>query len=87
MASYYNTALYIGSTNDLLRRVHEHKMHLVEGFTSKYNVTKLVYFEEANDIYVAGERERKLKNRPRAYKNKLIEKANPEWRDLSKDFW
>ncbi|MCL2807877.1 MAG: GIY-YIG nuclease family protein [Coriobacteriia bacterium] len=87
MASNNNEVLYIGSTNDLLRRVYEHKNHLVEGFTKRYNATKLVYFEETNDINVAGEREKKLKNRHRAYKIRLIEKGNPEWRDLAEDFW
>jgi len=87
MASNNNAVIYIGSTNNLRRRVYEHKMHLVKGFTDKYHVTKLVYFEETVDINVAGERERKLKNRHRAYKNRLIEKTNPEWKDLSIDFW
>ena len=87
MASNNNTVIYVGSTNDLPRRVYEHKMHMVKGFTDKYNVTKLVYFEVTNDINTAGERERKLKNRHREYKNRLIEKTNPEWKDLSEDFW
>jgi len=87
MASMNNRALYIGSTNNLPRRVFEHKDHLVKGFTDKYNITKLVYFEEAQDITSAGLREKKLKNRSRDYKVKLIEKSNPKWRDLTEDFW
>ena len=87
MASNNNSALYIGSTNDLRRRVHEHKSHVVKGFSDKYNTIKLVYFEEADDMHTAGEREKKLKNRHRDYKNRLIERANPNWEDLSEDFW
>ena len=87
MASKDNGVLYIGSTNDLLRRVYEHKMHLVKGFTDKFNVTKLVYFEQTDDINQAGEREKKLKNRHRAYKDKLIERLNTDWRDPSRDLW
>ena len=85
MASMKNGTLYTGMTDDLPRRVFEHKNHLVEGFTDKYNVTLLVYYEETNDVYQAYEREKKIKNRHRDYKKKLIEKANPNWRDLSSD--
>ena len=86
MASKRNGTLYVGMTDNLLRREYEHKNHLVEGFTDKYNVTLLVYFEETNDVNQAYEREKKLKNRHRDYKKKLIEKNNPAWRDLSVDF-
>ncbi|MDO8598866.1 MAG: GIY-YIG nuclease family protein [bacterium] len=77
-----NTVLYVGVTNDLIRRVHEHRMHLVSGFTSRYNISKLVYFEAAKDIVVAIAREKQLKGGSREQKIMLIESVNPEWRDL-----
>ena len=75
--------LYIGTTSDLERRVYEHKHKLVPGFTSKYNITRLVYFEETNDIQVALAREKQLKGWVRQKKIALIESANPKWMDLS----
>jgi putative endonuclease len=86
LASAKNGTLYIGVTNDLARRIYEHKNHLVDGFTNKYGVTNLVYYEEACDVVSAIEREKKLKNRHRAYKIALINKVNPAWKDLSEDF-
>ncbi len=68
------------------RRVYEHKNNLIEGFTKKYNVHQLVYFEETNDINVALRREKQLKKWNRKWKLELIEKVNPEWKDLSEDF-
>ena len=83
LANYYNTVLYIGVTNDLNRRLYEHKNNLVPGFTSKYRVHKLVYFETTGDVRVAIEREKQLKGWTRAKKEALIAKENPMWRDLS----
>jgi putative endonuclease len=75
--------LYTGVTNDLGRRVYEHKQKLVPGFTSKYNITRLVYFETTEDIRAAIEREKQIKGWLRSKKVALIESENPEWRDLS----
>jgi len=82
MASKRNGTLYIGVTNDLIRRVYEHKNYLIEGFTQKYSVHLLVYYEIHNDIYNAIQREKRLKKWNRAWKIELIEKANPDWKDL-----
>ncbi len=81
-----NKVLYIGVTNNLERRIFEHKNELIEGFTKKYNVDKLVHFEVTNDIGSALEREKQLKNWHREWKINLINKVNPGWRDLSEDF-
>ena len=78
--------LYIGVTNNLERRLYEHKHQLVEGFTNKYKLTRLVYFEEMPDVYTAIEREKHLKGWLRAKKVALIESINPEWRDLSEEW-
>lgn len=83
MASYKGT-LYTGVTNDLLRRVHEHRQKLVPGFTSKYNISKLVYFEDTDDIASAIGREKQIKGWVRRKKVDLIESINPYWNDLSK---
>ena len=82
MASRPNGTLYIGVTSNLPKRVYEHKNHVVKGFTDKYNVDKLVYFEETAEIEVAIAREKQLKGWTRAKKIRLIESTNPEWRDL-----
>ena len=74
--------LYIGITNDLIRRVHEHKSKSNDSFTDKYDVTKLVYFELFEDPENAIKREKRLKKWPRAWKISLIEKDNPDWYDL-----
>ena len=78
--------MYIGVTNNLQRRLFEHKHKILPGFTSSYNVHKLVYFEEAHEIQSAIEREKQLKNWSRAKKNTLVSQFNPEWKDLSKDW-
>ena len=83
MANPTNTTLYIGVTNNLLRRVAEHKSSKTTGFTAKYHCTKLVYFETTDYMPSAIAREKQLKNWKRDWKNKLIGTTNPEWRDLS----
>ena len=82
LASKRNGTLYIGVTNDLIRRVYEHKQGLVEGFTKKYKVDRLVFFEDTNDVESAITREKRLKKWNRKWKIELIEKQNPEWKDL-----
>ena len=83
LASKKNGTLYIGVTNNLIRRIYEHKNKLMEGFTKNYNVNILVHFEETDDISAALTREKEIKGWLREKKIKLIEKSNPEWRDLS----
>ena len=78
-----NKVLYIGVTNNLERRMYEHKNKMIDGFTKRYNLTKLVYFEETSDVRSAIEKEKKLKNWHRDWKIKLINDFNPEWKDLS----
>ena len=82
LASQRNGTLYVGVTNDLVRRVYEHKNGLADGFTKKYAVHMLVCFEISESIDSAISREKQLKNWRREWKVALIEKANPEWEDL-----
>jgi len=82
MASKKKGTLYVGVTNDLMRRVFEHKNDHIEGFTKKYKVHRLVYYEHTNDIYSAIEREKTIKTWNRQWKISLIEKKNPDWNDL-----
>lgn len=82
LASKRNGTLYIGVTNDLIRRVFEHKQGLGSLFTKKYHVNKLVHFEQTGDVEAALIREKQLKKWDRKWKLELIEKSNPEWRDL-----
>ena len=85
--SYWDdSVLYIGVTGNLPRRLYEHRNHLVDGFSAKYNTEKLVYFEETTDVYSAISREKQLKGWTRKKKNDLIVKMNPEWKDLSADW-
>ena len=77
-----NGTIYIGVTNNLIRRIYEHKYEMVEGFSKKYGLHKLVYYEIYNTIKDAIAREKQLKNWKRNWKVKLIEKDNPEWKDL-----
>jgi putative endonuclease len=79
--------LYIGVTNNLVRRVYEHKKHLVEGFTKRYNVTRLVYYEETHDVYAAISREKEIKGWLRSKKIALIKSVNPSWSDLSEEWY
>ncbi|MCC7260595.1 MAG: GIY-YIG nuclease family protein [Alphaproteobacteria bacterium] len=82
LASKRNGTLYIGSTNNLARRIYEHRQHVVPGFTDRYGVTRLVYFEEYAEVTLANQREANLKHWLRKWKIALIEKHNPEWHDL-----
>jgi putative endonuclease len=82
MTNKYNTVLYKGVTNDLKRRVYEHKEKLTEGFTKKYNTTKLVYYEICKEIDTAIMREKQIKGGSRNKKIELINKVNSDWRDL-----
>src|SRR3954471_8438400 len=82
LASERNGTLYIGVTNNIVRRVYEHQEGLVEGFTQKYEVKQLVYFEEFSDVEFAIQREKRLKKWNRDWKLRLIEKSNPDWKDL-----
>ncbi len=86
LTNYTNKVLYIGVTNNLIRRIYEHKNKIIDGFTKKYNINKLVYYEvfnRANDAIVA---EKKLKGWLREKKIELIVSMNPEWEDLSLSF-
>ena len=82
LASKRNGTLYIGVTNSLIRRVCEHKKDIIEGFTKKYSVHNLVHYEEYNDIELAIQREKQMKKWNRRWKIELIEKGNPDWKDL-----
>lgn len=82
LASNKKGTLYIGVTNDILRRVQEHKLKFAKGFTNKYDIAMLVYYEMTNDIYAALNREKQLKKWKRDWKIRIIEEMNPEWEDL-----
>ena len=82
LASQRNGTLYVGITSNLVKRIHEHKSDLVDGFTKTYSVHDLVYFEQHLDVHQAIRREKRLKEWPRKWKLALIEVDNPEWRDL-----
>lgn len=86
LTNWNNKVLYTGITNDLERRVYEHKNKLVKGFTEKYNVNKLVYFDSTLDVTSAISREKQIKGWTRHKKNELIESINPRWHDLSEEF-
>lgn len=83
LTNWNNQVMYVGVTNDLERRVYEHKQKLIEGFTKKYNVDKLVYFEATSDVLAAIEREKQIKKWRREKKNQLVAGTNPEWKDLN----
>ena len=85
MTNKSNAVLYIGVTGNLPRRIQEHKNKLIKGFTEKYNCTKLVYFEQTENVMSALEREKQLKKWRREKKINLIEKVNPEWKDLAEN--
>ena len=84
MTNWSNNVLYIGVTNNLLRRTLEHKSKTVQGFTQKYNLHKLVYFEDYTNINQAIDREKQLKGWKREKKNQLVSDFNKDWLDLSK---
>ncbi len=86
LTNWSNKVLYTGITNNLEKRLYEHKNKLVKGFTEKYNVHKLVYFDSTTDVKAAIAREKQIKSWTRRKKNALIESVNPQWVDLS-DTW
>jgi len=82
LTNWNSRVIYVGVTNDLERRVFEHKNKLVKGFTEKYNVNKLVYFEETGDVNAALAREKEIKKWRREKKNALVTNSNPQWTEL-----
>ena len=86
LTNWNNKVLYIGVTNDLRRRLYEHRSEIADSFTKRYHIHKLVYFEHTNDVESAIMREKQLKGWNRAKKDALIETANPAWDDLSKEW-
>ncbi len=86
LTNWNNRVMYIGITNDLTRRLYEHKAEVVCGFTKRYHVHKLVYFESTSDVKAAIEREKQLKGWTREKKNNLVMKNNPNWADLSENW-
>ncbi len=86
MTNQHNTVIYTGVTNDLAKRVFQHKKKIIKGFTSQYNLDKLVYYEYTTDIRAAIAREKQIKGGSRAKKIALIKTMNPEWKDLSDGF-
>jgi putative endonuclease len=86
MSNWNNKVIYIGMTNNIERRVYEHKNKILKGFTQKYKLNKIVYYEMFNDVNIAIIREKEIKKWRRDKKDKLIEGLNPNWNDLSKDF-
>ncbi len=87
LSNWNNKVIYIGITNNLERRLLEHKNRLLKGFTSKYNINKLVYYEWTNDVNDTIAREKQLKGWKREKKNRLIEKKNADWKDLSEGWF
>ena len=85
MTNKYNTVLYTGITNNLIRRVHEHKNNLIDGFTKKYKCHKLVWYDVTRDVYSAIIQEKRMKKWKRLYKENVINEMNPEWKDLYDD--
>ena len=86
MTNYSQSSLYIGVTSDLIRRVSEHKNHVAKGFTDKYNIDRLVYYEVTDSIESAINREKQLKNWHREWKMNLIRENNPDFNDISADW-
>ena len=85
MTNTYNKVLYVGVTNDISRRIYEHKQHAVKGFTQKYNVDKCVYYSSFNDIKEALANEKRIKGWTRAKKIELIKSVNPEMKEIFED--
>jgi putative endonuclease len=86
LTNWNNRVLYTGVTNNLERRLYEHKHGLLDGFTKKYNVHKLVYFDTSSDIDAVIQREKQIKGWTRQKKNNLIESINPDWKDLTESW-
>ena len=86
LTNWNNKILYTGVTNNLERRLYEHRNELADGFTKRYHVHKLVYYDTTTDVTAAIAREKQIKGWTRQKKNALVETINPEWRDLSKDW-
>ena len=86
VSNWNNKVLYTGVTNDLERRIYEHKNKLIKGFTEKYNINKLVYFDYTEDVNSAIDREKQIKGWTRKKKDELIESMNPGWKDLYEEF-
>ncbi len=86
LTNWNNSVMYIGVTGDLRRRLYEHQNELADGFTKRYHIHKLVYYEQTSDVHAALAREKQLKKWTRAKKNALVETINPEWNDLSADW-
>lgn len=86
LTNWNNQVLYVGVTNNLKRRLYEHQHQLVEGFTKKYNVHKLIYFETTTEVKSAIAREKQIKGWTREKKNALVNSSNPDWHDLSLDW-
>ncbi len=82
-----NTVLYVGVTNNLERRISEHKSKLIDGFTKKYKCTKLVWFEHTNSVESAIKKEKQMKKWKRSFKENVINQENPNWNDLSVNFF
>ena len=87
VTNWTNECMYIGITNNLKRRIYEHKIHIQEGFTDTYNLVKLVYYEHYTDVNDAIFREKQLKKFRREKKDKLVDKINPDWKDLAADWY
>ena len=86
LTNWNNKVMYIGMTNNLERRLYEHRHHMIDGFTRRYNVYKLVYYETSPDVKAAIAREKELKGWMRARKDALFETMNPDWQDLSESW-
>ncbi len=82
LATKNNGTIYVGTTNNIIRRVYEHKNELIEGFTKRYHIHKLVYYESTTDVKAAIAREKQIKSWSRARKNSLITSINPEWKEI-----
>lgn len=87
LSNKYHNVLYTGVTNNIIKRVYEHKTKVHTGFTSRYNCTVLLWYEKFSDVNVAISREKQLKNWKRVWKNELIEKSNPNWNDLAEKWF
>ena len=87
MTNISNTTLYTGVTNNLERRIYEHKNHLCGGFTDRYNITKLIWYDVCSDVNSAILKEKQLKKWNRSWKERIINEMNSEWKDLSEDWY